>query len=314
MGNKLSIQFLFGVAMTLGIVACSTDAEPAAETVNRPLLVSNVTFSSWDGAATRAATYPDATNKEIWVSANDATPSLYAMSTVTDTSDPTYNKYVVKVGNAQEWSGVSANVYGFFTSSNASRVNAVFTIAEVQDGTDVYDFQASEKKLFTWSTQNSDGVILALRQQLARVNITVEDGDANTQIQMGNGQLYCQGMFQYTAPATGAPQFHTSEGYWAFAGETKTITLNNPANGNGRSFTAYILPQTVATASHFFHVYNTVTGRSSYYALPNANYSLQEGYQYNCTLMQNMYVASISVDEDFANGEVNSVTTTAESY
>lgn len=312
--KTIGLQLCFGLVIIAVTMACSADSERGTEAQNRPLLISNVTFSSWDGGdVTRASTTVDAREKEIWVSANDATPSLYAMSTATETSDPTYNKYVVKQGNAQEWSGVSANVYGFFTSSNANRINSIFTISDEQDGSTVYDFQASTKSLFTWSSQNSDGVILALRQQLARVNITVEDGDANTQVQMGNGQLYCQGMFQYTAPATGAPQFHTSEGYWAFAGDTKTITLNNPTNGNGRSFVAYILPQTVANASHFFHVYNTSTGRSSYYALPNANYSLEEGNQYNCTLMQNMYVASIMVDEDFANGTLNNVETTSES-
>ena len=309
MKNRIRLQTFFGMALAIAMGACTSDTDSAIVSKNRPLEIKSVTYSTWE-APTRAATYPEAKDKRIWVSANDATPSLYEYNS-------TENKYKVIQGTPQEWSGVSANVYGFYTSTNANRVNSIFTIADEQDGTEgisTYNFQASEKKLYTWSSENSDGVVIALRQQLARINITVEDGDANTQVLIGNGQLYCQGMFQYTAPAAGAPQFHTEQGYWAFAGISKTMTLTNPSNGNGKSFSAYILPQTVANASHFFRVSNTGTGRSSYYALPNANYSFQAGHQYNCVLMQNMYVSSISIDEDFSNGGVTNVATTSESY
>lgn len=304
MMKQKRINYYLGVAITSLLVACSADGDTETANLSCELIIKDVTYSSWGNLVTRASSTPDATGKEIWVSANDATPSLYAYST-------TSTKYEVKSGSPQEWNGVTAWVYGFYTSTNANRVNTPLNIAVNQDGTQSYDFQASERKEFTYSTQNSDGVTLALRQQVARVKITVEDGDAYTQVLMGNDLMYCSGMFQYTEPEGGAPKFHTSEGWWAFTGNRHTMTLTNPNGGN--TFSAYILPQTIATASHFFRVYNRNTGRSAYYALPSNNYSLEEGHEYSCTLRQNMNVASIQVDEDFSNnsGDTKEINTVA---
>ena len=303
MRNRTRFQPFILLALAITLVACSSDNDAETGMKLQPLVIKSVSYSEWGSSATRAATYPDAREKEIWVSANDATPSLYAY-------DTEKNKYEVKTGNPQEWNGVTAEVYGFFTSTNANRVNTPFSVAVEQDGTQSYNFQASAKSEFTYSVQNSDGVNLALRQQLARVKVTVDDKDDNTQVFMGNSLLYCSGMFQYTDPGEVA-KFHTSEGYWVFTGNRQTMTLTD--SNSDKVFECYILPQTIATATHFFRVYNTSTGRSAYYALPNDNYSLEEGHEYTCTLLQNVKVASIQVDEDFSNnsGDTKEIETEA---
>lgn len=306
MRNRATHQFFLGMAIIVLLsIACSTDREPTAEPVMRPLPISNVTYSSWNNNVTRSATYPDAREKKIWVSANDATPSRYAYSTAS-------SKFEVETetGSPQEWNGVSADVYGFFTSTEANRVNTPFSVAVEQNGTQSYDFQASGKHTFSYSVQNSDGVNLHLYQQLTHIKVTVEDANENTQVLMGNSLLYCSGMFQYTDPGEVA-KFHTSEGYWVFTGNRQTMTLTD--SNSDKVFECYILPQTIATATHFFRVYNTSTGRSAYYALPNDNYSLEEGHEYTCTLLQNVKVASIQVDEDFSNnsGDTKEIETEA---
>lgn len=300
MRARTLIQYFFCLVTMLTIVACTSEEAPEATGSMQPLVIKNVVYSSW-GSVTRSSTTNDATDKQIWVSANDATPSQYAFNS-------TDHKFEVISGSPQEWNGVTAIVYGFFNSANANRINTPFSVAIEQDGTEPYDFQASIKKEASYSVDNSDGVTLELRQQLAYVSVIVEDADAYTQVLMGNDQLYCSGMFQYTAPDAGY-YFHTSEGYWAFTGNRQTMTITS-SNG-GTTFSAYILPQTVASASHFFEVYNTSTGRSVYYSLPNANYTFEEGNAYTCTMRQSIQVANIQIDEDFGNnsGDAEEVAT-----
>lgn len=296
MRARILIQYFSCLFTMLTIVACTSEEAPETMGRMQPLVIKSVIYSSW-GSVTRASTTNDATDKQIWVSANDATPSQYAYNS-------TDHKYEVISGSPQEWNGVNAIVYGFFNSADANRINAPFNVAIEQDGTQSYDFQASKKISATYSVQNSDGVNLELRQQLAYVSVVVEDADAYTQVLMGNGQLYCSGMFQYTAPDAGS-YFQTSEGYWAFTGNRQTITLTSSTGGT--TFSAYILPQTVSSASHFFQVYNSSTGRSVYYSLPQANYTFVEGNAYTCTMRQNMQVASIQIDEDFGNNSGDAV-------
>lgn len=291
MRARTLIQYFFCLVTMLTMVACTSEETPETMGSMQPLVIKNVVYNSSWGGVTRTSTTTDAHDKQIWVSANDATPSQYAYNS-------TDHKFEVTSGSPQEWNGVTAIVYGFFNSANANRVNTLFSVAVAQNGTQSYDFQASAKGSFTYSVQNSDGVTLALRQQLAHVNLTVEDADANTQVLMGNSQLYCSGMFQYTAPDAGS-YFQTSEGYWAFTGNRQTMTLTSSSGGT--TFSAYLLPQSITTKSHFFRVYNTSTGRSAYYAWPNDIDNIVEGNEYTCILRQNMNVASIQVDEDFSN-------------
>ena len=318
---RIRLQYLFGMVVILALGACSSDTEPTADHTMQPLVISSVTYTPWGNSITRSAVDLDASSKEIWVSANDATPSLYVKSAVTDVTDPTYNKYVVKVDednpqSPQEWNGIIADVYGFYTSTNANRVNTPFSVAVEQNGTQSYDFQASEKSRFSYSTKNSDGVTLRLRQQLARVSVIVEDADAHTQVLMGNGQLYCSGMFNYPALVPYNYSDNTthdvsSPGYWTYTGNRQTMVLTD-LDGD-KTFSAYILPQTLPSLSHFFRVYNTATGRSAYYALPDNTPALLAGHEYTCTLLQNVNVASIQVDEDFSNnsGDTKEINTVA---
>ena len=303
--NNRYFQSLMSGLTALLLVACSSDNDAVRETASRrPLTLSGVYWNQWE--STRAASDVQIldNSKTVYVSSNRATPSPYQFDTST-------SQFVVKQGSVpQEWDGSLAYVYGFFRSDNATTLAETYSVSNVQTGNEGYNFQASTQKKFTYTESGSGGVAIYLKQQLAKVQVTVADATAQTKVYMGNNQFRLSGNFGQNFTANQ----DEITGTWSLTGNGYTIEMSGSVvqGVTGRVYTAYVLPQQVALADQFFLVSDG--SLSAYYALPSANFSFLAAHQNNCILMQNMYVASIQVDEEFANGSVTNVPTTAEAY
>ena len=289
-------QILFPL-LAAAFAACSSDSTNEIQNSRQPLRISGINLveqSPW-GGGTRAMddhlTQITDGNTTVYVSSNNAAPSPYQYDN---------GEFKVMTGHIpQEWDGSNAYVYGFFRSDNETSLTTAFSVPTTQNGQTEYSFQASTKKQFTYS-ESTQGIRLDLYQQLAKVQVTVSDADANTTVYIGygNSKLYCNGIFGQNFDTS-----NTATGTWVFSGAATAIAVTGQevSGTEGRVFTAYILPQTIAQKENFFCVSNSSTNVTAYYRLPSDNYQFQAGYVYKCTLMQDMTVTAINIDTDFSN-------------
>lgn len=269
------------VALSLILTACSTDSEePEKPFAREPLHIQNISCEEW--APTTRAVLPY--DQPVYVAADGASAQPFTLQN---------GHYEVASGGvAPEWKALTMSIYGFFRSDGATAITQQFSVPTAQNGGTVYNFQASPYTIYDYTSSGS--ISLALTQQLCMIQVTVSDAVSSTRVYLGNttnNRLACTALYNPgTASADG------TAGTWNTSIATpQTITLSPDANGK---FTAYVIPQTVSNGSHFFRVSNSDT-HNTYYSLPIN--TLVAGKVYTCTLVQDMEVANIQIDEDFGN-------------
>ncbi len=279
-------RIVFASLLTL-LAACTADEQPSPFTP-QPMRLGSVEYGDWIRLTTRAALADDVI---VYVSAGGAAPTAY---------EKVDGSYQVVSGTPQEWTASSMDVYGFVRDDGVSSVTTPYQIPLTQTTSTTCSFLASNKAAQTYDASSGGSISIAMTQRLAKLEVTVSDAVVGTtQLSVGNGGLYCRGMFNYDSSDEGT--WNTSIGN----GETITVT----GCDENKVFTVYVLPQAPATGSRFFAVSNSAS-HVAYYALPDRFTGFKAAHVYSCTLIQDMTVASISIDADFNNGTTTVDTTT----
>ena len=281
--NKNRILF---ASLVIALTSCTTDEQAEQIVTPQPIHLGSVEYGEWSQSATRASSYGDI----VYVSAGGAAATAYMKDG---------DKYKVSSGMPQEWTAPSMEVFGFVRDDGVSALRTNYQIPLTQSTSTECYFFASNKTNQFYSSSAGGGISISMKQRLAMLKVTVSDAVVGTtQLAVGGGNLRCRGMFSYDAGDAGS--WNTS------IAEPTTITVTKC--DEGKVFTVYILPQTAASDSRFFAV-SSSANHVAYYALPSETV-FEEGKIYTCTLIQDMTVASISIDPDFSNGSENVETTT----
>lgn len=117
------------------------------------------------------------------------------------------------------------------------------------------------------------------------IDITLESGYSGSVSSVTIGGLACTGTF--SAPSSG------NIGSWSSQSNTTTIQ----ANGNGTSWTALIIPQSIASGNHFT-ITMTMTAGDTYVYTSDATITAITGgqnYQYSFTLNKNDLRSAVTV-------------------
>lgn len=277
------------VSLLIVLVGCSSDEQNSQMFTPQPMQLGSVEYSGWIRSMTRAVLEDDVI---VYVSAGGAAPTAY---------EKVNGNYQVVSGSPQEWTSSSMDVYGFVRDDGLSSVTTPYQIPLTQTTSTNCSFLASNKAAQSYNAESGGSITIAMTQRLAKLEVTVSDAIVGTtQLAVGNGSLLCRGMFNYDGNGNGS--WNTSIGNGA--------TINVTECDSDKKFTVYVLPQTPATGSRFFAVSNSAS-HVSYYALPDGFTGFEAAHVYSCTLIQDMTVASISIDADFNNGTETVETTTS---
>lgn len=278
---------LLFISLLVTLFSCSSDDQLTQEFTRQPIYLGSVEYADWIRPATRVVLEDDVI---VYVSAGGAAPTAY---------EKVDGKYQVVTGTPQEWTAASMDVYGFVRDDGVSSITTPYQIPLTQNTSTKCSFLASNKAAQSYDANSGGSISIAMTQRLAKLEVTVSDAIVGTtQLAVGNGALFCRGMFNYD---TGTGSWNTSIG--------NGTTINVTECDANKVFTIYVLPQTPVTGSRFFAVSNSAS-HVAYYALPDGFTGFEAAHVYSCTLIQDMTVASISIDSDFNNGTETVETTT----
>lgn len=295
------IRYSFGLAVLL-LAACSSDETEKAfvpgEEMNLTLNLANDSE-----VQTRALTNPDGT---VYVKSDQST------LTKTYTYDSENNKFVSD--NPLVWLAKEMKITGYYYRINgvAGELTFLYTVDKAKSQT---SYCAGQREV----TYPAD-VSLELRQQLAKIEITVtaDDGEGTVQSnpKLGGDMLYMTGTFDPTTfndngYATGG----TDGTGWNPSVNTdkKTIDMTKVSSENGvYKYSAVILPQKISdTTTPFFTV---DVGPNANTVLTTVKYKLKEattfkaGYTYTLkvdNVTNTLYIESGITYEDFENFNAN---------
>ncbi len=286
MNNNMKRTIFISLLLTL--VACSAEEQQEQAFTPKEMKVGSVEYREWIRPATRAVLGDDVI---VYVSAGGAAPTAYEKINGT---------YQVASGTPQEWTAASMDVYGFVRDDGVASVTTPYQIPLTQTTSTNCSFLASDKTSQNYDSTSGGSISISMTQRLAKLQVTVSDAIVGTtQLAVGNGGLLCRGMFNYDGSNAGSWNTTIDNG----------ATINVTGCDANKVFTVYVLPQTPATGSRFFAVSNSAS-HVAYYALPAGFGGFEAGKVYSCTLIQDMTVASISIDPDFNNGTETVETTT----
>lgn len=276
-------------ASFLLLSSCSSDEESAQPFTPKPMQIGSVEYGSWLRPETRASLDDGAV---VYVSAGGAAPTEYKNNG---------GKWQVATGSPQEWTSSSMPIYGFLRDDDVASITTPYQIPLTQDTNTTCSFLASNNEHQAYNAESSGSISIAMTQRLAKLEVTVSDAVVGTtQLDVGGGNLYCRGMFNYDS---------NTDGSWNLSIANPTTITVTECNAD-KVFTVYILPQDApASGSRFFAV-SSSANHVAYYALPSDFKKFEARHVYSCTLVQDMTVASIQVDTGFNNGTETVDTTT----
>lgn len=304
-----NIRYSYWLAALL-LVACSSGESEESFMAGTPM---NLTFELANDAPTRALTNPDGI---VYVRSNRSSV------TKSYTYDSGTNSFVSD--NPLVWLATNMTITGYFYRINgaAGELSFLYTVDAAKNQTSYCAGQVN--------VAYPNDVSLQLRQQLAKIEITVTADDGTGTVQtnpkLGGGMLYMTGTFDPTTfNSNGYATGGTDGTGWIPSVNTdkKTINMTKVSNANGvYKYEAVILPQKISDTTIPFFTVDIGPNESTVlttvqYKLASAT-TFKAGYTYTLkvdNVTNTLFIESGIQVEDFtpfnANRRAASTTATA---
>ncbi len=280
-----------GLAMALAACTADDATNSGSPYAGKPVDIA----ISLDGVAqTRAETAMTTGSAYLISNVTGATMKRYTWST-------TENKFTSE--NQLMWMAPTMTITGYYINGGASRPadDFAYTVSSTTQSYCVGQTTA------TFGTTES--VSIVLKQQLAKVTVTVDSKDGSTlsSPRLGGGVLYMSGNFDNTSFSNNYANGGTDGTGWTVAsnGTPTTIDMTQSAtSGTSVTYSAIILPQTISNTSVNFFTITAANGGLNHtvsYRLAAAQ-TFKAGCQYNLkvdAVTNTLYLETDIEIEDF---------------
>ena len=200
------------------------------------------------------------------------------------------------------WTDMNMTIYGYYADNGQTAVTSSLDYSIDYSSNAVAGSFLAGKTTASYSTRTP--VSIVLRQQLARIYLTVraESGSVIASPQLNH--LYTAGTFQKSLDGNGYGNGGSNGSGWETSGSTETISMSEASGTN--AYHAYIIPQTINAGVTFFSV--GVDGLTAEFQLASTK-TFRAGSQYNLVVDEvshTLYLESEVAIKDFEAGDTAS--------